>query len=398
MSLSKLQLFVTWICREKFRISFQTFSGLGLVTPLGHEPDVFYNNLLEGVSGISGIENFDCSQFPTKLAGEIKSLSTEGWVLLKIAKKADKFMPYMLAAGKKALADGGIKDEVNKVCDKSRCGILIGSALGGIQIVQRSVELLNISVRKLPPYSILFSLSNTGSALLAMDLGWMRPNHALSSSCATSNCCLLNAAAHIIRGETDCNGVVIGEGTGVLLLEELEHAKKWGAKIYAELPGGGFTSDAYHMTEPHPNAQHYPRMWGEGKIKSHGRGMALHIEKALAQSGVAREDVNYINAHAASTQVGASGAVEAITTVKRCKRDGSSQTSIWTILKKAWYGSLVANFVGLVSYVHDFGTDFTQDMNLLVGVKKERLDIKVALSNSFGFGGHNSSILLAPFR
>ncbi|OVA08309.1 Beta-ketoacyl synthase [Macleaya cordata] len=305
-------------------------TGMGVVTPIGHDPDVFYNNLLEGVSGISEIEAFDCSQFPTRIAGEIKSFSTDGWVAPKLSKRADKFMLYMLTAGKKALADGGISEEVMNELDKARCGVLIGSAMGGMKVFNDAIEALRISYKKMNPFCVPFATTNMGSAMLAMDLGWMGPNYSISTACATSNFCILNAANHIIRGEADMmlcggsdaviipiglggfvacralsqrnddptkasrpwdinrDGFVMGEGAGVLLFEELEHAKKRGAHIYAEFLGGSFTCDAYHMTEPHPN----------------GRGTVLCIEKALAQSGVSREDVNYVNAHATSTQAG----------------------------------------------------------------------------------------------
>ncbi|CAA3032445.1 3-oxoacyl-[acyl-carrier- ] synthase II, chloroplastic [Olea europaea subsp. europaea] len=305
-------------------------TGMGLETPLGHDPDVFYSNLLEGVSGISEIEAFDCSQFPTRIAGEIKSFSTDGWVAPKFSKRMDKFMLYMLTAGKKALADGGITEDVMNGLNKSRCGVLIGSAMGGMKVFYDGIEALRISYRKMNPFCVPFATTNMGSAMLAIDLGWMGPNYSISTACATSNFCILNAANHIIRGEADMmlcggsdaaiipiglggfvacralsqrncdptkasrpwdskrDGFVMGEGAGVLLLEELEHAKKRGADIYAEFLGGSFTCDAYHMTEPHPE----------------GTGLILCIEKALAQSGVPKEDVNYINAHATSTPAG----------------------------------------------------------------------------------------------
>ncbi|PKA52312.1 3-oxoacyl-[acyl-carrier-protein] synthase II, chloroplastic [Apostasia shenzhenica] len=244
-------------------------TGMGVVTPLGHDPNVFYNNLLEGASGISQIEAFDCTNYPTRIAGEIKSFSTEGWVSPKLSKRMDKFMLYLLTAGKKALVDGGLLEEVLRQLDKTRCGVLIGSAMGGMK---------------------------------------------------------------------DRDGFVMGEGAGVLLLEELQHAKQRGANIYAEFLGGSLTCDAYHMTEPHPE----------------GAGIALCIEKALSDSGISKENVNYINAHATSTLAGDVKEYEALV---RC-----------------------------------FGRN-PEDASILVGSKKERLDVKVALSNSFGFGGHNSSIL-----
>jgi len=175
-------------------------TGMGVVTPLGHDPDVFYNNLLEGVSGISKIERFDCSIFPTRIAGEIKSFSTEGWVVPKLSKRMDKFMLYMLTAGKKALEYGGITEEVMRELDKTKCGILIGSAMGGMKVFNDAIEALRISYKKMNPFCVPFATTNMGSAMLAMDLGWMGPNYSISTACATSNFCILNAANHIIRG------------------------------------------------------------------------------------------------------------------------------------------------------------------------------------------------------
>ncbi|XP_009336709.3 3-oxoacyl-[acyl-carrier-protein] synthase II, chloroplastic-like [Pyrus x bretschneideri] len=407
-------------------------TGLGVVTPLGHDPDVFYNSLLEGISGISKIETFDCAQFPTRIAGEIKSFLTDGWVSPKIAKRADKFMIYLITAGKKALADSGVTEEVNRNLDKSRCGVIIGSALGGMKVFNDGIEALRISYKKMNPFCIPFSTTNMGSAILAMDLGWMGPNYSISTACATSNFCMLNAAYHISRGETDLmlcggseaaiipiglggfsackalsqrnseptkascpwdinrDGFVIGEGAGVLLLEELEHAKRRGAKIYAEFLGGSFTCDAYHMTEPHPD----------------GTGVALCIEKALAQSGVNREDVNYINAYATSTPTGDLKEYRALI---RCfgnnpeLRVNSTKSMIGHLLGASGAVEAVATIKAIqTGCIHPNinleNPDKSVDMNVLVGPKKEKLDIKVALSNSFGFGGHNSSILFAPYK
>ncbi|XP_057506775.1 3-oxoacyl-[acyl-carrier-protein] synthase II, chloroplastic-like [Actinidia eriantha] len=407
-------------------------TGMGVESPVGHDPDVFYNNLLEGVSGISEIEAFDCAQYPTRIAGEIKSFSTDGWVAPKLSKRMDKFMVYMLTAGKKALADGGITEDVMNEIDKARCGVLIGSAMGGMKVFNDAIEALRISYRKMNPFCVPFATTNMGSAMLAMDLGWMGPNYSISTACATSNFCILNAANHIIRGEADMmlcggsdaviipiglggfvacralsqrnsdpakasrpwdinrDGFVMGEGAGVLLLEELDHAKKRGANIYAEFLGGSFTCDAYHMTEPHPE----------------GTGVVLCIEKALAQSGVSREDVNYINAHATSTPAGDLKEYQALI---RCfgqnpeLRVNSTKSMIGHLLGAAGAVEAVATVQAIrTGWVHPNinleNPDEGVDMNVLVGPRKERLDIKVALSNSFGFGGHNSSILFAPYK
>ncbi|XP_040938539.1 3-oxoacyl-[acyl-carrier-protein] synthase II, chloroplastic isoform X1 [Gossypium hirsutum] len=184
---------------------------MGVVTPLGHEPDVFYNNLLEGVSGISEIETFDYAQFPKRIAREIKSFSTDGWVAPKFSKRMDKFMLYSLTAGKKALQDGGVNEDVMEELDKTKCRVLIGSAMGGMkvksfsrrrkkswyivfflypsihihcllwneQVFNDAIEALRISYRKMNPFCVPFATTNMGSTMLAMDLGWMGPNYSI---------------------------------------------------------------------------------------------------------------------------------------------------------------------------------------------------------------------------
>lgn len=407
-------------------------TGMGVETPIGNTPDDFYTNLLDGVSGISQIEAFDCSNYPTRIAGEIKNFSTNGWVAPKLSKRMDRFMLYMLTAGKKALADAGIDQHQMDQLDKTKCGVLIGSAMGGMKVFNDAIEALRVSYRKMNPFCVPFATTNMGSAMLAMDLGWMGPNYSISTACATSNFCILNAANHIIRGEADMmlcggsdaviipiglggfvacralsernsdpakasrpwdsgrDGFVMGEGAGVLLLEELEHAKKRGATIYAEFLGGSFTCDAYHMTEPHPQ----------------GAGVILCIEKALSQSGVAREDVNYINAHATSTPA---GDLKEYNALLHCfgqnqeLRVNSTKSMIGHLLGAAGAVEAVATVQAIrTGWVHPNinleNPDDGVDTKVLVGPKKEKLDVKVALSNSFGFGGHNSSILFAPFQ
>ncbi|MCD9560265.1 Protein TRANSPORT INHIBITOR RESPONSE 1 [Datura stramonium] len=386
-------------------------TGMGVATPIGHDPYTFYENLLQGVSGISEIEAFDCSQYPTRIAGEIKSFSTDGWIAPKLSKRMDKFMLYMLTAGKKALSDGGITEDMMDELDKRRCGVLIGSAMGGMKVFNDAIEALRVSYRKMNPFCVPFATTNMGSAMLAMDLGWMGPNYSISTACATSNFCILNAANHIIRGEADLmlcggsdaaiipiglggfvacralsqrntdparasrpwdsnrDGFVMGEGAGVLLLEELEHAKQRGATIYAEFLGGSFTCDAYHMTEPHPK----------------GTGVILCVEKALAQSGVSKEDVNYINAHATSTPAGDLKEYQALA---HCfgqnpeLRVNSTKSMIGHLLGAAGAVEAVATIQAIrTGWVHPNinleNPDEGVDTNILVGPKKERLDIKI---------------------
>ncbi|CAK7356478.1 unnamed protein product [Dovyalis caffra] len=424
-------------------------TGMGVVTSIGDDVDVYYSNLLDGVSGISKIESFDCAEYPTKIAGEIKSFSPDGWVSPKLSRRADKFMLYALTAGKKALVDGGVTEQVMDELDKTKCGVVIGSSMGGLRILEmmsktemnvvalgqvhyEGVEALRVSYKKMNPFCIPFSTSNIGSAMLALDLGWMGPSYSISSACATSNVCIHSSANHIIKAETDLmlcggseatilpiglgglmackalsrrnddptkasrpwdtdrDGFVLGEGAGVLLLEELEHAKKRGAKIYAEFLGGSFTCDAYSITESHPD----------------GKGIALCIEKALALSGVAREDVNYINAHATSTPIGDLTEYQALV---RCfgrnpeLRVNSTKSMIGNLQGASGAVEAVATVKAIqTGWLHPNinleNPDKAVDMNLLIGAEKERMDIKVALSNSFGFGGHNASILFAPYK
>ncbi|KAL9224195.1 hypothetical protein vseg_000257 [Gypsophila vaccaria] len=407
-------------------------TGMGVVSPLGHDIDVFYNNLLEGVSGISEIEAFDCATYPTRIAGEIKSFSTEGWVAPKLSKRMDKFMLYMLTAGKKALADSGITEDMMDELDKTKCGVLIGSAMGGMKVFHDALEALRISYKKMNPFCVPFATTNMGSAMLAMDLGWMGPNYSISTACATSNFCILNAANHIIRGEADLmlcggsdatiipiglggfvacralsqrnndptkasrpwdanrDGFVMGEGAGVLLLEELDHALNRGAEIYAEFLGGSFTCDAYHMTEPHPE----------------GVGVALCIEKALADAGLTKEEINYVNAHATSTPTGDLKEYQALV---RCFGDNpelkinSSKSMTGHLLGAAGAVEAVATVQAIrTGWLHPNinleNPDEGVDANLLVGQKKERYNVRAALSNSFGFGGQNSSIIFAPYE
>ncbi|XP_039027822.1 3-oxoacyl-[acyl-carrier-protein] synthase II, chloroplastic-like [Hibiscus syriacus] len=407
-------------------------TGMGVVTPLGHEPDIFYNNLLEGVSGISEIENFDCAEFPTRIAGEIKSFSTDGWVAPKHSMRMDKFMLYSLTAGKKALQDGGVTEDLMEELDKAKCGVLIGSGMGGVKVFNDAIEALRISYRKMKSFCIPFATTNMASAMLAIDLGWMGPNYSISTACATSNFCIFNAANHIIRGEADMmlcggsdaaiipiglggfvacralsrrnndptkasrpwdatrDGFVMGEGAGVLLLEELEHAKRRGATIYAEFLGGSFTCDAYNMTEPHPD----------------GVGVILCIEKALAHAGVSRGDINYINAHATSTPA---GDIKEYQALLHCfgnnpeLRVNSTKSMIGHLLGASGAVEAVATVQAIrTGWVHPNinleNPDEGVEASVLVGAKKERLNVKAALSNSFGFGGHNSSIIFSPYE
>eukprot|EP00775_Hariotina_reticulata_P013137 gene13137-13267_t len=402
---------------------------MGLVSPLGNEVDEFYSNLLEGKSGIAPISSFDASKFSTTFAGEVKELGTDGYIAKKMERRLDKVIKFVLVSGKKALADAGLdwQGDAIKELNKARCGILIGSAFGGMTSFATAVEALETqSYRKMNPFCIPFAITNMSGALLAMDIGFMGPNYAINTACATGNYCITNAADHIARGDADLmlagsadasvipsgiggfiackalskrndepqtasrpwdrerDGFVMGEGAGVLVLEELEHAKRRGARIYAEYAGGAFTCDAHHMTEPQPE----------------GKGVALCINRALKAAGLESTDVDYVNAHATSTPAGDMAEYRAIRGVMPHDelRMNSTKSMIGHLLGGAGAVEAVATIKAIeTGWVHptininnpEDGVDPTV---VCAGVKQQH-PVKVALSNSFGFGGHNSCVI-----
>lgn len=404
-------------------------TGMGLVSPLGHEIDEFYNNLLEGKSGITEISTFDAKDFTTRFAGEIKSLETDGYIAKKMERRLDKSIKYVMVSGKKALADAGLAWDGQdiKELNKARCGILIGSAFGGMQTFATAVEALELqSFRKMNPFCIPFAITNMSGALLAMDIGFMGPNYAINTACATGNYCITNAADHIARGDADLmlagsadaavipsgiggfiackalskrndapqaasrpwdrerDGFVMGEGAGVLVLEEYEHAKARGARIYAEYAGGAFTCDAHHMTEPQPE----------------GKGVAMCLNRALKSAGLEASQVDYVNAHATSTPAGDMAEYRAIRNVmpQQHLRMNSTKSMIGHLLGGAGAVEAVATIMSIkTGYVHPtiniVNPEDGVDPQIVCAGSKQQHDVKVALSNSFGFGGHNSCVI-----
>lgn len=416
-------------------------TGLGVVSPLGHDVDTFYDNLLEGKSGITAIEKWDTEDMPTKFAGEIKELDCTGYVSAKMERRLDPYIKYTMVAAKKALEYSGLGLPGGEggldALDKSRCGCLIGSAMGGFETFSTAVDvLLTKGPKKMNPFCIPFAITNMSSALLAMDLGFMGPNYSCASACASGNHCIMNAMQHIQRGEADImlagasdacviptgmggfsaakalskrnddpqaasrpwdqnrDGFVMGEGAGVLVLEELEHALARGATIHAEVLGGSYTCDAHHMTEPNPT----------------GEGVALCIRRALADAGIQASQVDYVNAHATSTPAGDMAEYRAIH--RALTEEGTKAATYKMNSTKSLIGHLLgaAGAVEAVAVVKAIATgevhpnrnldtpEAEVDISLIVGARKEKMTINAAISNSFGFGGHNSCIVFAPFR
>ena len=409
-------------------------TGLGVVSCFGTDVEEFYNKLLAGHSGIVPIEEFPCSEYPTRFAGVIRNFDTGDYMDKRQARRVDPFIRYAMVAGKKALESGRLVSESLEKIDKTRAGIVIGSGMGGMSVFLDGVEtILTKGYKRLTPFFVPYIITNMGGALLAMDIGFMGPNYSISTACATANNSIHSAAQQIWEGKADLmlcggaeaainpiglagfvaikalstrnedptkasrpwdrdrDGFVMGEGAGVLLLESLDHALARGAPIYAEYLGSAVNCDAYHITDPRPD----------------GKGVSLCIEEALRSSGVEKTDVNYVNAHATSTLVGDLGELNAMKEVF-----GSHGKNIKVNATKSMIGHTLGAAGGLeavatiqairTGMVHptinlDHPIPEASDFDLVPNVAKPH-KIKVALSNSFGFGGHNSTLVLAPYH
>ncbi|KAL3818269.1 hypothetical protein ACJIZ3_004174 [Penstemon smallii] len=407
-------------------------TGTGLVSVFGSDVDTFYDKLLEGVSGISLIDRFDASEYSVRFAGQIRDFSSKGYIDGKNDRRLDDCWRYCLVAGKRALDDASLGKEVLETMDKSRIGVLVGTGMGGLQAFSSGVEaLVQKGYKKISPFFIPYSITNMGSALLAIDTGLMGPNYSISTACATANYCFYAAANHIRRGDADImvaggteaavtatgvggfiacralsqrnndpqtasrpwdknrDGFVMGEGAGVLIMESLEHATKRGAHIIAEYLGGAVTCDAHHMTDP----------------RSDGLGVSSCIIKSLEDAGVAPEEVNYVNAHATSTLAGDLAEVNAIKTVfkdtSEIKMNGT-KSMIGHGLGAAGGLEAIATIKAInTGWLHPTINQYDLEMEVTIdtipNVKKQH-EVNVAISNSFGFGGHNSVVVFAPFK
>lgn len=406
-------------------------TGMGVVSCFGNDVDIYYKSLLEGKSGVSLITEFPCEEFPTRIAASIKNFDPGEYVDKKQARRIDKNIAYTLVAGKKALASSQIDPETLSKLDKSRCGILVGSGMGGMAVFCDGVQtLLQKGQRWVSPFFVPYILTHMGGAILAMDLDFLGPNYSISTACATGNNAIIAAANHIFRGEADLmicggsespiipmglagftackalsqknetpekasrpwdqdrDGFVLGEGAGVLVLESLEHAQSRGAPILAEYLGGGISCDAYHITEP----------------RSDGEGVALCVRKALAEAGVRPEEVNYINAHGTSTPLGDMAEVNAIKKVFKQPHKiamNSTKSMIGHCLGAAGGMEAIVTVKAIQEgMIHpSINLENPSDgIEFYIPTKAEKRAINVAISNSFGFGGHNATVVLSPLR
>ncbi|MFY7842948.1 MAG: beta-ketoacyl-ACP synthase II [Rhabdochlamydiaceae bacterium] len=409
-------------------------TGMGVVSCYGQDVDLFYDKLLAGQSGVGPISSFPVDIYPTRFAAEVKNFDPQNYLERKLANRTDPFIKYGVVASKKALEHAALGDMQRGDLDKTRCGIIVGSGMGGMHAYVDGVEaLITKGFRRVSPFFVPYIITNMLGGLLAIDLGFMGPNYSISTACATSNYCIYSAAEHIRRGEADLmvcggseaallpiglsgfvackalserneepekasrpwdkdrDGFVMGEGAGVLVLESLEHALKRGAPILAEYLGGSTSCDAHHMTDP----------------RQDGSGVALCIQKAIADANIDKKDINYINAHATSTLAGDVAEMQALKSVF-----GSHIQNLSINATKSLVGHCLGAAGGieaiatikaiLTSKVHptinlENPEDCVEGINLVAN-KAQDCVVSAALSNSFGFGGHNSALIFAPFH
>jgi 3-oxoacyl-[acyl-carrier-protein] synthase II len=409
-------------------------TGMGVISPNGNTKEEFWKNLMAGKSGIRRLQSMDTEKYDCKIGGEVVDFDpTKFFNNHKDARRADRYFQFAMAASKMAAKDAGLNPDS---LDPHRVGVMVGSGIGGLSTIEAQYEiLLTKSPSRVSPFLIPMMITNIASGMIAAEYGFMGPNMVIVTACATSNNNIGEAWRIIKFGDADAmicggaeasirpcglagfanmkalslrndeperasrpwdkdrDGFVMGEGAGVVVIEELEHAKKRGATIYAELAGYGATADAYHLTSPHPE----------------GLGAAKCMEMALRHAKLNTTDVQYINAHATSTPVGDLCELRAI---KRVFGDyAKSGNGLLVSGTKSMTGHLLgaAGGIELVACIQAI-----QDQIVPPTINVENLDpevdvdvvpntarpakVNAALSNSFGFGGHNAALLIKKFE
>ncbi len=417
-------------------------TGLGIVSPFGRGVDYNWKSILEGKSGIRKIENIDLKDIPVQIAGQVPTgkgeheFDPDTVMAPKDQKKNDRFILYGMAAGGDAIEDAGWNPETASEEEKYRFGVMMGSGIGGLDVIyENSVSFHENGMKRISPFFIPSCLINLVSGNLSIKYQLKGPNHACVTACSTGTHAIGDAANIIARGDADMmlaggaesavnvlglsgfarmkavtsafndapekasrpwdqdrSGFVMGEGSGAVVLEELEHAKARGAKIYAEVVGYGMSGDAYHITAPS----------GDGAY----RAMKMAADHAK-EHGVELKDINYINAHGTSTPAGDVG--EALA-VKRLFGDdmkyvsmSSTKSAIGHLLGAAGAVEAVFTIKALQDQICpptlnlENPAEEVKDMDL-VPLKAKKKAIKAAMSNSFGFGGTNSSLILKVYE
>ncbi|MBI3111642.1 MAG: beta-ketoacyl-ACP synthase II [Ignavibacteriales bacterium] len=406
-------------------------TGMGAVTPLGLTVEEFWKNLLAGKSGAAPITYFDAGNFDTKFACEVKGFDPLVFMDRKLAQRCDPFTQFALAASEMAIRDSGLNLEQE---NRERIGVVVGSGIGGMWTFHRAQESLweTKGPHRISPFFIPMMISDIAPGRISMRFGLKGPNYATTSACATSSHAVGDAFILIQRGNADVmvtggaessicpmgiggfnamkalstrndaperasrpfdrgrDGFVMGEGSGILVLEELGHALKRGARIYAELAGLGFTADAHHITEPAPG--------GEGAVRS--------MRTAIEDAGLTPVDIQYVNTHGTSTPVGDKNETAAIKTVfgEHAKRlaVNSTKSMIGHLLGAAGAVESIATILSVYeNKVHptiNLDTpDPECDLDYIPHTAQAR-EVQAAVSNTFGFGGHNASLLFKKYQ
>ncbi len=412
-------------------------TGIGAVTPLFSSAEGTWAKLVNGESGLGFITIFNPEESPCKIAGEVKCGIGEGlfnldsYVDIKEQKKMDRFIHFAMGAADQAIADSGWKPEGEE--QQYRTGVMIGSGIGGLPAIEKTaITMKERGIKKISPFFIPQSLINLASGQVSIKYGYMGPNHAIVTACATGTHAIGDSARMIEYGDVDVmiaggaesaiceigiggfaslralstnfndnptlgsrpwdknrDGFVMGEGAGIVVLEELEHAKKRGAKIYAEVVGYGMSGDAYHITAP----------------ESSGRGSTYAMKLALKHAGMNPEDIDYINAHGTSTPMG--DEIE-VNSVKKVFGDhsyklsmSSTKSSIGHLLGAAGAVEAIFSIQAIRDNVAPPTLNLDEpsegcDIDLVAKQAKQR-KIDVVMSNSFGFGGTNACLILKRF-
>jgi len=405
-------------------------TGMGVITALGSEVEQFWGNLMEGKSGVSLIEAFDVSEYTTKIAAEVKNFDPEAYGLdKKEARRMDRFVQFAVVAAQQAVKDADLK--IGENSDPERTGVMVGSGIGGLGTFEDQHRiLLEKGPKRVSPFFIPMMIANMASGQVSITTGAKGPNSTAVTACATGTHSIGDSFKIIQRGDADVmiaggaeatirpsgmagfcsmramstrndepekasrpfdvgrDGFVMGEGAGVLILESLDHALARGAKIYAEVIGYGMSGDAFHMTEPDPS------------------GASRCMNSAIKDAGIAVEDVDYINAHGTSTPV---GDVSESTAIKLTFGDHAHKLAVSStksmtghllgaaggveavILALTLKNGIIAPTINLDNQDPELDLDYVPNT-------PRKADVKVALSNSFGFGGHNASIMMKKYE
>ena len=404
-------------------------TGMGAVTPIGNSVEEFWNGIKEGRCGIDNITSFDTTNFKVKLAGEVKNLNIEEYMDKRAARRLDRYSQLAMVAAKEVMADSGINESNT---DLNKVAIIVGAGIGGLTTIEEQTKILvEKGQNRISPMFIPMAILNMATGNIAIEYGLKGESVAIATACATGTHCIGEGYRLIKHGYQDAalvggseasindlavggftnikalcqstdknrasipfdkerSGFVMGEGAGLLMLEDLEHAKARGAKIYAEIVGYGASTDAYHITSPAPG----------------GEGGARAMKDAIKDAGIKPEDIDYINAHGTSTHLNDSFETAAIKSAL-----GEAANSVMVSSTKSNTGHLLgaAGAVEAIACIKAIDDSFVPptinykvpdeecDLDVVPNVGRNK-EIKYAMSNSLGFGGHNSTVIIKKYE